>query len=188
MKLQYLIGTILLLNSVNMYADNNNTEEDTLKTQVQDKTICVFKGVPTIEYIVARRFKVGKNTYGNFDSVMPKFLNYANKKLRANTIIDYSISQRFGFWPWRFIRPVAIGTGVVWYEKTDAKCSELGGTVYLIESPSVVHDITDQFKKDELEAENNIYDDLKKLGELHKNKIITDEEFLIEKKKILNSN
>ena len=51
-------------------------------------------------------------------------LNVHNQ-VGGNVVINYNASQRFGFWPWRIVRPVVWGTAVKW--KTPVDCKQLGG-------------------------------------------------------------
>ncbi|MFA0521315.1 hypothetical protein AB4501_30635, partial [Vibrio sp. 10N.222.55.E8] len=85
--------------------------------------------------------KAAKGSYGSVSRVMPKFLNNADR-VGANTVVNFQGSQRFGFWPWRIVRPVIYGTGVNWKGKSDLECKALGGRVYAVESNRRVYDIT----------------------------------------------
>lgn len=107
------------------------------------KTICIFDYTPNIEYKSLKYYKSGRNLIGPVSSVMPKFLNYADR-LDGNTIINFEGKQRFGFWPWRIVRPIAYGTAVDWVAKNNDSCKSLGGRVYAIKSNKKVIDITDQ--------------------------------------------
>lgn len=69
--------------------------------------------------------KIGKNTYGSVTDLYPKILDKA-AKLNADAVIHYNASQRFGFWPWRFVRPVMTGTAIKW-QSTPPSCQSLGG-------------------------------------------------------------
>ncbi|MBD1573242.1 hypothetical protein HC725_08155 [Vibrio sp. S17_S38] len=105
------------------------------------KTMCIFDNIPNLDYENIRDFKAGKGTYGSVANIMPKFIHYADR-LNANTVIDFHAGQRFGFWPWRIVRPVAYGTAVKWKNKSDSECKSLGGRVYAIESNKRVYDMT----------------------------------------------
>ena len=107
------------------------------------KTICIFDYTPNIEYSSIKYYKSGSNLIGPVSRVMPKFLNYADR-LDGNTIINFEGKQKFGFWPWRLVRPVVYGTAVEWEAKSDASCKQLGGRVYAIESHRKVMDVTGQ--------------------------------------------
>lgn len=77
--------------------------------------MCFFAGKPPsdVKYTVIKRLKVAKGTYGGVTEILPKFASQAQGH-GAHAIIDYTGSQRFGFWPWRMVRPVVRGTAVKW--------------------------------------------------------------------------
>ena len=52
------------------------------------------------------------------------------RKAHADAIINYNGSQRFGFWPWRFIRPVVTGDAVRIDNPEVFDCVKLGGEFY----------------------------------------------------------
>lgn len=148
MKKLGLIGIVFLfasgcttvsLDSINAV---NNQPLDTINNF---KTMCIFDNTPNVDYQSIKYFKVGKGIYGSVSSIMPKYINYADR-LGGNTIINYRGGQRFGFWPWRIVRPVAYGTAVKWEAKSNETCKSLGGRVYAIETDRLVRDITDQVK------------------------------------------
>lgn len=96
----------------------------------QESSICVIKGAPPSEFkfTYIKQLKIGKNGYGGAASLHP-LLSQAAKEVGADAIISYSGSQRFGFWPWRVVRPVVIGNAIVW-DKNNTKpfpCVENGG-------------------------------------------------------------
>jgi hypothetical protein len=71
--------------------------------------------------------KIGKGSYGGVNDILPKLAEYA--RLRgADAIIEYTGSQRFGFWPWRLVRPVVRGVAVQWTEPKTVNCEAIGGT------------------------------------------------------------
>ena len=90
--------------------------------------MCFFAGAPpdTFKYTVIRKFKVGKGSYGGVKDILPQFAAQANK-LGADAVIQYAGSQRFGFWPWRMVRPVAQGVAVKWQTPPTEDCHTLGG-------------------------------------------------------------
>jgi hypothetical protein len=71
--------------------------------------------------------KVGKGTYGGVNDILPKLAKYAQMR-GADAIIDYTGSQRFGFWPWRLVRPVVRGIAVKWTDDKKVDCQAIGGT------------------------------------------------------------
>lgn len=91
--------------------------------------MCFFAGAPpdTFKYTVIRKFKVGKGSYGGVKDILPQFAAQANK-LGADAVIQYAGSQRFGFWPWRMVRPVAQGVAVKWQTPPTEDCHTLGGS------------------------------------------------------------
>ncbi|MEG2046464.1 MAG: hypothetical protein RR100_06415 [Comamonas sp.] len=90
--------------------------------------MCFFAGAPpeTFKYTVIRKFKVAKGSYGGVKDILPQFAAHANK-LGADAVIKYAGSQRFGFWPWRMVRPVAQGVAVKWQTPPTEDCQTLGG-------------------------------------------------------------
>lgn len=91
--------------------------------------LCFFAGKPPsdVKYTVIKRLKVAKGTYGGVTQILPKFASQA-RGYGAHAIIDYTGSQRFGFWPWRMVRPVVRGTAVKWSTPTSQDCATLGGS------------------------------------------------------------
>jgi hypothetical protein len=99
-----------------------------LKTAVINE-FCLFKGAPPsdIKYNDLGRVKHGKGTYGAAKDIVHEIVAQA-KDRGANAIINYSGAQRFGFWPWRMIRPVVQGTAVTLQGDKPLNCSDIGGT------------------------------------------------------------
>lgn len=91
--------------------------------------LCFFAGKPPsdVKYTVIKKLKVAKGTYGGVRDILPKFASYAHKH-GADAIIDYTGSQRFGFWPWRMVRPVVRGAAVKWLTPPAQDCTALGGS------------------------------------------------------------
>jgi len=93
-------------------------------------SICALPGVPPSDYKykVVKKLKLGKGSYGSVADIQPLF----SKKARdagADAVIYYNGSQRFGFFPWRVVRPVITGRAIQW-DKNNAKpfdCIENGG-------------------------------------------------------------
>ena len=76
------------------------------------KPMCVMKGYPAPAEVRPRKqLKVGRQTYGSVAQITSVMVGQA-RKAHADAIVNYNGSQRFGFWPWRFIRPVATGEAV----------------------------------------------------------------------------
>ena len=90
---------------------------------------CFFARLPPAsqKYTVVKNVKIGKNTYGGVADILPKMAEYAQLR-GADAIVEYSGSQRFGFWPWRMVRPVVRGVAVKWTEPKQVDCEAIGGT------------------------------------------------------------
>ena len=87
--------------------------------------ICAIKGTPdSSQFQIKKRIKVAKGTYGSVVELYPRFAERAHQ-VGGNVVINYNASQRFGFWPWRFVRPVMWGKAVKW--NTPVDCKALGG-------------------------------------------------------------
>ena len=91
-------------------------------------SVCMIAGKPThdVQYDVIRRVKRGKNTYGSPTQILPAFAAQVHT-LGADAVIDYRSGQRFGFWPWRVVRPVVWGTAVRWNTGQQIDCQAVGG-------------------------------------------------------------
>jgi len=90
---------------------------------------CFFSGVPQFEfkYAIVRRLRPGKATYGTVKDILPRFAEIA-RRAGADAIIEYAGSQRFGFFPWRMVRPVVRGTAIKWTDPKHKNCDVVGGT------------------------------------------------------------
>ena len=114
--MKYLIAsTILLLFSTSVSASD-------------PLDICLVTGLPSpeIKYEKIQRIKIGKNSYGSVSDILPAFATQADS-LGANAVVNYIGSQRFGFWPWRFVRPVVRGEAVKLDIGDDQSCKDIGG-------------------------------------------------------------
>lgn len=96
-----------------------------------EKPICFLKSTPPVDikYKPVRKVKAGKGTYGANDQALPALAKRA-RKLGADAVINYQSGQRFGFWPWRVVRPVAWGLAVKWENPQTVNCAALGGVEY----------------------------------------------------------
>ena len=95
------------------------------------RTICVMKGAPPppVQYALVKQFLIGKQTYGGVEPLTVRVVNMARHSY-ADAVINFSASQRFGFWPWRFIRPVVRGDAVQIRNPEVFNCRALGGKIY----------------------------------------------------------
>ncbi|MBF5005955.1 hypothetical protein [Diaphorobacter caeni] len=91
--------------------------------------ICFFPGPPPsdVKFQTLRKLKVGKGTYGGVRDILPKFASQA-QSLGADAVMNYAGSQRFGFWPWRMVRPVVNGVAIKWTTPPGKDCAALGGS------------------------------------------------------------
>jgi len=90
---------------------------------------CFFANLPpsSQKYKIIKNVKIGKGSYGSVTDILPKMAEYARLH-GADAIVQYSGSQRFGFWPWRVVRPVVRGVAVQWTDSKPASCEAIGGT------------------------------------------------------------
>lgn len=151
MKIIYLITAVLLFVPAAMRAADGETQsaapqaspESASKSEAPQTPVgatapaprpgektdfCLFAGDPPSElkYTELRAFKVGKGSYGGVTDILPKMVEEA-RMIGADAIIRYSGSQRFGFWPWRIVRPVVRGTAIKW-NGPQPDCATVGGT------------------------------------------------------------
>lgn len=93
-----------------------------------DNDFCLVAGVPPADYkyIKIKYLKVGKGSYGSVTDLLRKFTDMA-KAVGADAIINYAGSQRFGFFPWRIVRPVVRGTAIKWDAPQRPDCATVGG-------------------------------------------------------------
>jgi hypothetical protein len=96
-----------------------------------ERKICIVANDPsaTAPYTVVKRLKVGKGSYGSVDDAIAMLAAKARRS-GADAVINYTGSQRFGFWPWRFVRPVVRGTAVKWNPGTAFDCVAAGGSLH----------------------------------------------------------
>jgi len=94
----------------------------------EGRDLCVFDaGAPSdVPHQVVRKLKVAKGTYGGVKELLPKLVQEALAN-KADAIADYNSSQRFGFWPWRVVRPVVTATAIRWTEPPRKTCEAMGG-------------------------------------------------------------
>ncbi len=90
--------------------------------------LCLFTGHPPADYsyTVVKKLKLDRETYGSVNDVLPHLIE-KSRALGADAVIDYNGSQRFGFFPWRFVRPVVTGTAIKWTPAREVDCEAIGG-------------------------------------------------------------
>lgn len=113
---------------VNTSSDTDNVDATTTHT-IKNADFCFFAGTPQsdIQYVTIRKLKVAKGAYGGVKDILPKFAATA-RKVGADAIINYTGSQRFGFFPWRTVRPVVRGVAIKWVSLQKPECGAVGGT------------------------------------------------------------
>jgi hypothetical protein len=107
---------------------NAQTTAVTPDQQPSKSGICLFTGTPPSEFTYAevKELDYGKGSYGSVNDILPKLVEDA-KAAGADAVIHYNGAQHFGFWPWRFVRPVATGTAIKWSPSRDVDCASAGG-------------------------------------------------------------
>ena len=90
--------------------------------------ICLFTGTPPsgFTYTVLKELDYGKGSHGSVNDILPKLVE-DSKAAGADAVIHYNGAQHFGFWPWRFVRPVITGTAIKWSPARDVDCANAGG-------------------------------------------------------------
>lgn len=105
------------------------SEEEILAAQPAEfGKFCLISGAPPASdgYTVIRKLKVGKQSYGSVRDVLPQLVGQA-RSLGADAMVSYNGSQRFGFFPWRLVRPVVSGTAIKWNAPGPKDCTAQGG-------------------------------------------------------------
>jgi hypothetical protein len=97
-------------------------------TTIANGDFCLYAGSPPSDakYRSVGRVKLGKGTYGGVRDELPAFVAEARAK-GADAITSYNGAQRFGFWPWRLVRPVLTGVAVKFDEGKVPDCASSGG-------------------------------------------------------------
>jgi hypothetical protein len=118
---------IIICTTILWVTSNAANAQDIAANTLQPSTpICLIKGTPTNhQFTEIKRLKIGKGTYGSVTDLYPRIVDKTHK-LGADAVIHYNASQRFGFWPWRLVRPVMTGTAIKWLS-TPPSCQSLGG-------------------------------------------------------------
>jgi hypothetical protein len=94
----------------------------------EGRDLCVFdNGAPAdMPHQKLAELKVAKESYGGVKELLPRLVEQALAQ-KADAIVDYNSSQRFGFWPWRLVRPVVSGKAIRWNEPPRKSCEAMGG-------------------------------------------------------------
>ena len=88
---------------------------------------CAFEDFPQdVPFKVLAPVKAAKSVYGSADALRPVIKEKVAKR-KGNSVANYHENQRFGFWPWRVIRPVASGDAIVILNSRGKSCAEMGG-------------------------------------------------------------
>ena len=90
--------------------------------------ICLITGEPSLDVSFQKihKIKYGKGTYGSVSGILPHFARKADA-VNANAVVNYVGSQRFGFFPWRFVRPVVRGEAAKLHLRDGQTCESIGG-------------------------------------------------------------
>lgn len=90
--------------------------------------VCLFTGdAPAgYTYTILKELDYGKGSYGSVNDLLPQVVADA-KAVGADAIIHYNGAQHFGFFPWRFVRPVVTGVAIKWAPARDVDCAGAGG-------------------------------------------------------------
>lgn len=119
-----MLKTIMLTISLVGVSSLTMAQTEAVSSQITSR-ICAIQGTPSSDqYQTIKRVIAAKGTYGSVEQVYPRFVERVHQA-GGNAVINYRASQRFGFWPWRIVRPVIYGTAVKW--NTPMDCKQLGG-------------------------------------------------------------
>jgi hypothetical protein len=100
------------------------------KVTPEDAGFCLYGGAPAggVKYTTLRNIKTSRETYGGVTDELPRFVATA-KASGADAVIHYNGAQRFGFWPWRLVRPVLSGVPIK-FEQPAPDCATSGGVTF----------------------------------------------------------
>ncbi|HRE19004.1 MAG TPA: hypothetical protein PLW86_18365 [Rhodocyclaceae bacterium] len=96
------------------------------------RNFCVIGGIPPdgTQYVRVRPVRAKKGTYGSVLDLLPSLVKEAYYKDKADAIIEFSGSQRYGVFIWRLVRPVATGVSIKWTGEKPLNCEQLGGMTF----------------------------------------------------------
>lgn len=131
MKLVFAASMFMSLLAEPAFAQNTGSSATAADAPDRIKAVCVLAGSPpsTAQFTVVKQLKIGKGTYGSVDEGIAMLADKA-RLLGADAVINYAGSQRFGFFPWRFVHPVVRGTAVKWNSGIEFDCVAAGGTLH----------------------------------------------------------
>lgn len=125
-----VVATAFALSACSNYSKRNYTEVPLSDGEeiVLFNEFCYFETEPqgAAFKIVKKKTVVAGNVYGSPDALLPK-LEEKVKTQGGNSIANFNASQRFGFWPWRAIRPIVSGDAIQIMNAHGKSCAELGG-------------------------------------------------------------
>ena len=101
------------------------------KMKPEDAGFCLYGALPTggAKYTPLHAVRTGRETYGGVTDELPRFVETA-KATGGDAVIHYNGAQRFGFWPWRLVRPVLTGTPIKWVDQPAPDCVASGGVTF----------------------------------------------------------
>ena len=131
MKPSIAIGAFMLLMANASLVQAAEPSAVTADSAGAGNRVCVLSGpAPSAaQFTVVKELKIGKGTYGSVDEGITMLADKA-RDLGADAIVNYSGSQRFGFWPWRFVHPVVRGTAIKWNSGVTFDCVASGGSFH----------------------------------------------------------
>jgi hypothetical protein len=105
------------------------TAASAARSTIANGDFCLYAGSPPsdFKYRSIGHVKLGKGTYGGVRDELPAFVAEARSK-GADAITSYNGAQRFGFWPWRLVRPVLKGIAVKFDDGKVPDCASTGGS------------------------------------------------------------
>lgn len=131
MKLKVLFTAAIALALTACGGTYVDPDADLAYTEGNDKSVefCYIEGEApqgNVDYTFLKNVKAAKGVYGSVTEVIPQ-LRAVTILRGGNAVVNYKASQRFGFWPWRFVRPVARGRAIQITDAHGLSCSEMGG-------------------------------------------------------------
>jgi hypothetical protein len=130
MKIKFVVGVLGFLASASSFAGQAETSASSAGAPAKQMAFCVLSDAPpsTAQFTVIKKIELGKGSYGKVDEAIDILVDRA-RNLGADAVINYSGSQRFGFWPWRFVHPVVRGTAIKWNPGNKFDCAASGSSL-----------------------------------------------------------